>query len=245
VLAVAATPPATTRCGAIVDDRHGRKALARLQASAAWIGRPVELPASRPLEFEAPGSIGLELMQWPRRHVVKCLVNFHADDPIELRLAQEARLAELAHAMQTLKRELLIEIIASGPGRAIDAGSTAAVMRRLYHLGIRPAWWKLEAQPDEAWREIAEIVSMHDPLCHGALLLGLDASEEQVASSFEVAARHAVCRGFAIGRTIFAAPARDWFAGQIDAAAASARIAAGYARMIDLWRRRRPAAAAA
>ena len=88
-------------------------------------------------------------------------------------------------------------------------------------------------------------IAANDPLCHGVLLLGLDASEDQVAQSFEVAARHPVCRGFAIGRTIFGAPARDWFAGTIDDATAVARIAAGYARMIELWRRQRPAAAAA
>jgi 5-dehydro-2-deoxygluconokinase len=119
------------------------------------------------------------------------------------------------------------------------------VLRRLYHLGIRPAWWKLEAQPDEAWREIGAIVAANDPLCHGALLLGLDAGAEQVAQSFDVAARHAVCRGFAIGRTIFGAPAREWFAGGLDDATAVERIAAGYARMIESWRRCRPAAAAA
>ena len=52
-------------------------------------------------------------------------------------------------------------------------------------------------------------------------------------------------RGFAIGRTIFGAPARDWLAGTIDDETAVARVAAGYARMIEQWRRRRPAAAAA
>jgi 5-dehydro-2-deoxygluconokinase len=245
LLAVADAPHAGTRLGAIIDDRHGGKALARLNASGAWIGRPVELPSSRPLEFEAEGGIGLALMQWPRHHVVKCLVNFHPADPIDLRLAQESRLAELAHATTTLERELLVEVISSGHGRTVDARTMPAVLRRLYHLGIRPAWWKLEAQRDEAWREIGAVVAAHDPLCRGVLLLGLDAGEEQVAESFEVAARHAVCRGFAIGRTIFGAPARDWFAGSIDDATAVARIAAGYARMIEAWRRCRPAAAAA
>ena len=92
---------------------------------------------------------------------------------------------------------------------------------------------------------LAEIVAAHDPLCRGALLLGLDASEEQVARSFDIAARHPVCRGFAIGRTIFGAPVRDWLAGAIDDSTAVARVAAGYARMVEQWRRRRPAAAAA
>ena len=91
----------------------------------------------------------------------------------------------------------------------------------------------------------ADVIAANDPLCHGVLLLGLDASEEQVARSFEVAAGSPVCRGFAIGRTIFGGPAREWFAGEIDDAAAVARVAAGYARMIEAWRRRRPAAAAA
>ncbi len=245
VLATAVAPHPGATLGAIVDGRHGGKALARLNASGAWIGRPVELPASRPLEFEATGGIGLELMQWPQRHVVKCLVNYHPADPVELRLAQEARLAELAHATEALGRELLVEVICSGPGRTVGAGTTPAVVKRLYHLGIRPAWWKLESQPADAWREISEVIAASDPLCHGALLLGLDASEDQVTQSFEVAARHPLCRGFAIGRTIFGAPARDWFAGSIDDATAVARIGAGYARMIDAWRRCRPAAAAA
>ncbi|MEX2149155.1 MAG: 5-dehydro-2-deoxygluconokinase [Steroidobacteraceae bacterium] len=233
------------RLGAIVDDRYGSRALTRLNRTACWIGRPVELPGSRPLEFEAAGSIGLELLTWPRRHVVKCLVNFHPADPVELRLAQESRLAELDRAARSLERELLIEVISSGPGRPVNAATTANVLRRLYHLGMRPAWWKLEAQSADGWREITSVVATHDPLCHGVLLLGLDASEEQIANSFEIAAKHPVCRGFAIGRTIFGQAARDWLAGTLDDAAAIARVGAGYARVIDLWRRLRPAAVAA
>ncbi len=245
LLAVAEHEQRGIGLGAIVDARHGGKALARLGRSAVWIGRPVELPGSKPLEFESPGGIGLELLTWPRNHVVKCLVNFHAADPIELRLAQESRLAELAHATRTLERELLIEVISSGPGRTVSNQTTPDVMRRLYHLGIRPAWWKLEAQTSESWREIAAVIAANDALCHGVLLLGLDASEEQIAQSFDSAARHPVCRGFAIGRTIFGQPARDWLAGSIDDATAVARVSTGYTRMIDLWRRLRPAAAAA
>ncbi len=233
------------RLGAIVDDRYGSLALARLDRAASWIGRPVELPGSRPLEFEATGGIGLELLAWPRSHVVKCLVNFHPADPIDLRLAQESRLAELDHATRRLERELLIEVISSGPGRTTDDGTTANVLRRLYHLGLRPAWWKLEAQRADAWCEIATVIAANDPLCRGVLLLGLDASEQQIAHSFDIAARHPICRGFAIGRTIFGQAARDWLAGTIDDTTAIARVGAGYTRVIDLWRHLRPAAAAA
>lgn len=245
VLAVAAGERGNTGLGVIVDDRHGEAALARLNRALAWIGRPVEIPGSRPLEFEPRGGIGLELLSWPRHHVVKCLVHFHPADPIELRLAQEARLAELAHAAATLERELLIEVISSVRGGATNPHTTPDILRRLYHLGIRPAWWKLESQPAEAWREIGSVIAANDPLCHGVVLLGLDASEEQIAQSFEVAAQYRVCRGFAIGRTIFGQAARDWFANTIDDETAIASVAAGYARMVELWRRLRPSAAAA
>jgi 5-dehydro-2-deoxygluconokinase len=72
-LLAAAAPHAGIRLGAIVDSRHGGKALANLHASGVWIGRPVELPASRPLEFDTAGGVGLELLNWPRDQVVKCL----------------------------------------------------------------------------------------------------------------------------------------------------------------------------
>ena len=241
----AAAPHAGIRLGAIVDGRHGGKALAKLHAGGVWIGRPVELPASRPLEFETAGGVGLELLNWPRHQAVKCLVHLHPADPVELRLAQEAKLAELAHACAALERELLVEVIIRRAGRETDARALPSVMRRLYHLGIRPAWWKLEAPPAESWREIADVIAASDPLCHGVLLLGLDASEERIAQSFAIAASHAVCRGFAIGRTIFSPMAREWLAGNIDDATATAGIAQGYERMIEAWRRARPAMAAA
>jgi len=245
MLTVAAQYGRESVLGAIVDDRHGSLALARLNGSGCWISRPVEVPGSRPLEFEPRGDIGLELQTWPRRHVVKCLVNYHPADPIELRLAQELRIVALDQAASALERELLIEVISSGAGRAMDPHTTANVLRRFYHLGVHPAWWKLEAQAADSWREIAAVIAANDPICHGVLLLGLDASEEQLAQSFGIAAREPVCRGFAVGRTIFGQPARDWFAGAIDDATAIARLAAGYSRMIELWRRLRPAAAAA
>jgi 5-dehydro-2-deoxygluconokinase len=203
------------------------------------------VPGSRPLGFEPRGDIGLELQAWPRHHVVKCLVNYHPADPIELRLAQESRMVALELAAGALERELLVEVISSGAGRAMDVHTTANVLRRFYHLGVRPAWWKLEAQSAESWREIAAVIAANDPVCHGVLLLGLDASEEQLAQSFGIAALEPACRGFAIGRTIFGQPARDWLAGSIDDAAAIARLAAGYSRVIELWRRLRPSAAAA
>jgi 5-dehydro-2-deoxygluconokinase len=78
-------------------------------------------------------------------------------------------------------------------------------------------------------------VRAHDPHCRGVVVLGLDAPEERLAESFARAARHDIVRGFAVGRTIFAEPARDWLAGRIDDTAAVTAMAERYARLCALW----------
>ena len=67
--------------GILVDDRFGLDVLETMTGSGWWIARPVELPGSRPLAFEAGPSIDSTLRSWPAEHVVKCLVFLHPDDP--------------------------------------------------------------------------------------------------------------------------------------------------------------------
>jgi 5-dehydro-2-deoxygluconokinase len=224
------------RLGAIVDSRHGLRVLERLGRGNFWLGRPIEVPGSRPLEFEPPGSVGLHLKSWPAAHVIKCLTFYHPDDPIELRLEQERRIRELYSATQALDRDLLLEIISSTRGLPVDDETTARVLKRMYNLGIRPAWWKLEPHTHQGWRAISEVISTRDPWCNGVLLLGLDAPEEVLKRAFEVAADVPICRGFAVGRSIFNPAARAWFAGRLSDEAAMADIAERYQRLIDCWR---------
>ncbi|MCM2312687.1 MAG: DUF2090 domain-containing protein, partial [Steroidobacteraceae bacterium] len=90
---------------------------------------------------------------------------------------------------------------------------------------------------------IGSVIAERDPWCNGVLLLGLDAPEEVLLQSFEVAAAAPACRGFAVGRSIFGAAARGWFAGEIDDAAAVDTIAASYSRLIAAWQAARERAA--
>jgi 5-dehydro-2-deoxygluconokinase len=73
-------------------------------------------------------------------------------------------------------------------------------------------------------------------------MLGLEADEATLEASFEVAAHFGICRGFAVGRSIFAAPARAWFAGDASDDEVIEEVAERYARLIDLWRRARSSA---
>jgi 5-dehydro-2-deoxygluconokinase len=83
---------------------------------------------------------------------------------------------------------------------------------------------------------VLEAISASDPHCNGVLLLGLDAPEDELRRAFERAAPVPMCRGFAVGRSIFGAAAREWLSGAIDDEDVIADVARRYARLIDLWR---------
>ncbi|HXW10271.1 MAG TPA: DUF2090 domain-containing protein, partial [Steroidobacteraceae bacterium] len=208
-----------------------------------WVGRPIELPGSKPLRFEPLDEPGLALRDWPAHHVVKCLAFYHPDDPGDLRRDQEARLEALHADCVALDRELLLELITTSSGRPNDDRTTARALTRLYNLGIAPAWWKLEPQTPASWHAIGQVIASRDPWCNGVLLLGLDAPEPDLVRSIADAAATPICRGFAVGRSIFGAAARDWFAGTLDDDRAVATVAGNYTRLIGAWRGARGAVA--
>ena len=125
--------------GMLLDGKYGREALFRALDHDFWIGRPVEEPGSRPLEFEFGGSLGAKLMEWPVAHTIKCLCFYHPDDPPEMKARQERELLRLNDAARTLERELLIEIIASKNGagrRPHSRASDRAALRDRRHAGL-------------------------------------------------------------------------------------------------------------
>lgn len=221
--------------GVLLDGRFGEDVLPSLTGKGWWVGRPVELPGSRPLAFEAGDRLAIEMRNWPAEHVAKCLLYWHPADSQALRDAQLARLLQLQAASQATHHEFLIEVI---PPRemARDASTLDQSLQQMYAAGLRPDWWKLPpAESDEEWGAIARTIHQHDPHCRGVLMLGLEASEEALSRSFRIAAAHPVCRGFAVGRTIFAEAADRWFAGQISDAEVIDDIANRYARLVVLW----------
>jgi len=228
------------RFGLLLDRRFGRRGLERAADLPYWIGRPIEQSGSRPLAFDGMADVGSTLRSWPQNHVVKCLVRYHPDDPPALREQQEECLQRLYSACRETRHELLLEVIASPYGRT-EPDTTARVLERLYDLGIRPDWWKLEpSEQPAAWAAIEDTIRRRDSWCRGVLVLGLAADAESLASAFRAAAPFELVRGFAVGRTIFAEPARRRLAGKIGDAETVAALAANLQAVVAAWRRVRP-----
>jgi 5-dehydro-2-deoxygluconokinase len=222
--------------GMLIDGTYGREALFRAADHPFWIGRPVEAPGSRPLDFEGGGDLGARLVEWPVGHTIKCLCFYHPDDPQELKERQERELLRLHDAARRIGRELLVEIICGKHGK-LRSDTVASVVRRLYELGIKPDWWKLEPQKDAAaWRAVGEVIAASDPYCRGIVLLGLEASADDLQDAFDVAAREPLVKGFAVGRTLFNDAARRWLKGEITDEAAIADMAGRFKQLVNAWR---------
>ena len=229
--------------GVLLDGRFGMRGLERAADYPYWIGRPIELPGSRPLVFESSADVATELREWPFNHVVKCLVLAHPDDAPELQEEQERQLLRLFDACRKTRHELLLEVIVpKGLERSPD--TVSRLIRRFYSLGVRPDWWKLEpAENPAVWENIQTAILDNDPQCRGVVLLGLASQSEVLLRSFEIVAPFPIVRGFAVGRTIWADAARRWLAGEIDDAQALTMLAERFEQLVLGWRAARPAPA--
>ncbi|CAK7192835.1 5-dehydro-2-deoxygluconokinase [Commensalibacter sp. Nvir] len=221
--------------GVFMDGKFGQDALFLASHKNLWISRPIELPGSRPLDFDGQGSLGAQMVSWPAQHVIKCLCFFHPDDSEELKSKQIRELSRAYDACQRLQRELLIEIIC-GKNGLLTSTTVATVLQELYNAGLKPAWWKLEPQADQdAWQQINTVIEKNDPLCRGVVILGLDSSMQTIIDAFTTSAKIPYVKGFAVGRTIFGEPARQWFSGKINDEEAIEKMGNTFQILVNAW----------
>ena len=224
--------------GMLLDDKYGRDALYAAGALPNfWIARPIELPGSRPLQFEFTQDLGSRLIDWPVDHCIKVLCFFHPDDGQDLRDEQIAKLRSAFDAARKIGRELLVEVIASKHGQTND-DTLARALTEIYDAGIKPDWWKLEPQKSEAaWAAIDGVIETRDPYCRGVVMLGLDAPQDELAAGFTAAKSARSVRGFAVGRTIFGEVARDWLNDKMSDEEAVAEMAKRFGALVEIWER--------
>ncbi|MEM6161232.1 5-dehydro-2-deoxygluconokinase [Erwinia sp. P6884] len=230
----------THRSGILADTTYGQPSLNAITGKGWWIGRPVEMPGSRPLRLEH-GNIGSQLVDWPQEHVVKCLVFYHPHDPIALRNEQDELILDVWKGCNKTGHELLLEVILPENSEDKKEAYYLEMLTHFYSLGIQPDWWKLPPLSRESWEAIGGLIEQQDPYCRGILILGLDAPEEKLKAGFAAAAQAPWVKGFAVGRTIFGQPSRQWLLGELNDEALIAQVKDNYLTLVNYWREVRPA----
>lgn len=224
--------------GLLVDDQYGASILEATTGSGRWLARAIDLPRSRPVEV-CVDDVGLALRSWPTDQIAKLMVYADPDDASEVAEAQWATMRQLAVAAAAADRRYLIEFQAPG-GAEPPAGYLASMLLQAYARDITPDWWKLPPVADRTeWLAAAEVIAAGDPTCEGMLVLGQTADPETIGQALAAAASVPAVRGFAIGRAIFAEPARQWLRGELADADLEGRVAARFAEIIRVWKERR------
>ena len=170
--------------GVILDGASARTCCRRMTGSGWWIARPVELPGSRPLAFEAGDELCARAAQLARRACGQVPGDATTPTTSGAGAAQLATLRDLQRACHAHRPRVLLEVI---PPRDMprDAATLARALAQIYAAGVKPDWWKLP--PRDATRRgsaIADVIERNDPHCRGVLLLGLEASEDDLDGAF-------------------------------------------------------------
>jgi len=148
----------------VCDDTYGQEVLNDASGSNLWIARPVEVPGSRPVEFEGEASIGSRLQSWPVEQVVRCLVLYSTEDDAQLRYEQEARIVELYQSCCASDHQLLLEI--TPPQESLDRGvSLYRSVERLFELNVRPDWWGIPCVAGKQVQKICALIESTTPWC--------------------------------------------------------------------------------
>lgn len=227
------------RSGILADTTYGQQALNAITGKGWWIGRPIEMPGSRPLRLEH-GNIGSQLIDWPQEHVVKCLVFYHPHDDAALRAEQDALVLDVWRGCNKSGHELLLEVILPEDNPDRQEAYYIDIIEHFYQLGVQPDWWKLPPLSLQSWQTIGNIIEQQDPWCRGILLLGLDAPEAKLKAGFRDAAQAPWVKGFAVGRTIFGQPSRQWLQGELNDKQLIEQVKSNYLTLIGYWREARP-----
>jgi 5-dehydro-2-deoxygluconokinase len=231
------------RVGILVDGSvMGESALHKAMERGWWVGRPLELPGSRPLRFDGSLEAAQALRHWPLGQTVKCLCFYHPDDEASLRIEQERSIRALWEATRQSGHELLLEFIPPTSAQGVDAADAAdAVYRtmvRFYNLGIKPEWWKLPPQSREVWQRMGDLIDQRDPYCRGLVILGLNAPLAALQQDF-AQATPAQVKGFMVGRSIWHEPSQLWLSEKTTDAQLIEQVAHNFTQLVGAWLNRK------
>ncbi|HEX3656006.1 MAG TPA: DUF2090 domain-containing protein [Pirellulales bacterium] len=254
--AVAAGVPAQ-HAAVLVDERFG--------ASILRDAKRRGLTTILPIEQSGASEFTLDYgPQW-REHVedfdptfVKVLVQLNPEGDAARNGRQLEQLKAVSDYCRSSRRQFMFELIvppepqqlaALGGNRekfdsAVRPGLMVAAIEQIQDVGIEADVWKIEGLETRAdCQRVSGAVRRGGRDNVGCVVLGRGENEARVRSWLEMAASTPGFIGFAVGRSIFAAPLVALRAGESSAAEAKEEIARQFCRLVEMFENaERPAA---
>jgi myo-inositol catabolism protein IolC len=243
------------RPGVLVDERYGQAVIdeARKMRDTITLAVPIEASGHDWFTLEW-GTRWLAHVERISPGYAKVLVRDNPDfDPGD-RAQQLDLLAEVSHQLRQIGVPLLYELLVPATDAQLAAagndpyrydrddrpGLVVRVIADNQARGVEPRLWKVEGlETVDACAQVAEQARSGGRTAD-LIVLGRDAPADRLNHWLEVAGQVPAFVGFAIGRSIWEDPIRDFEASAKDDAAAadaSRTIARRYLGFVDHWRR--------
>jgi myo-inositol catabolism protein IolC len=237
--------------GALVDEQFGGQIPSQSKQQGLKLAMPVEKSGQDEFDFEYGDEFGEHIERFDP-DFSKVLVRYNPEGEVEMNHRQTERLRRLSDWLHERDRRFLFELLV--PATEEQLGSVAGdsdrydtelrpdLMRRtieeLQDAGVEPDVWKIEGVDE---RSDAEMLAQQSRaggrdgvVC---VLLGRGANDAKVDHWLTQAAPVEGFVGFAIGRSIWGDPLKDFLTGAVDRETAAGQIADNYLRFVEVYSR--------
>ncbi len=239
------------RAGVLVDEQYGMTVIERAKDAALVLAIPIETSEREWFSLQW-GETWLEHVDELRPQYAKVLVRDNPELSGAERSAQLARLAEVTANLSKIDVPLLYELIVPPTAdqlaevggdtvrydREVRPGLVVDVIADNQAAGVAPVLWKVEGlETPEAAQRVAEQARSGGRTAD-LIVLGRDAPAPRLEHWLAVAAGVEAFVGFAIGRSIWEQPIREWTQSELSDRQAARRIAERYLDFAHSWKAR-------
>src|SRR3954470_9449934 len=236
--------------GALVDEQFGGEVPQRAKDHGIKLAMPVEKSGQNEFDFQYGDDFGAHIEKFSP-DFSKVLVRYNPDDPDSaMNKRQLERLKRLADWLHEHDRKFLFELLVpaetdqlesvGGDTDRYDAELRPELMRRaiaeIQDFGIEVDVWKIEGVDERSDCEMLAEQSRRGGrdgvVC---VLLGRGADDDKVDHWLPQAAPVDGFVGFAIGRSIWGGPLKQFLDGSLERQAAAEQIGKNYARFVRVY----------
>jgi 5-dehydro-2-deoxygluconokinase len=236
--------------GALVDEQFGGTVPEESKTRGFKLAMPVEKSGQNEFDFQYGDEFGEHIERFDP-DFSKVLVRYNPDGDADMNTRQLERLKRLADWLHEHDRKFLFELLVpaepdqlesvGGDTDRYDSELRPELMRRtiakIQDYGIEVDVWKIEGVDErsdcEMLAEQARAGGRDGVVC---VLLGRGANDEKVDNWLTQAAPVEGFVGFAIGRSIWGDPLKEFLDGSLDRDAAAERIGQNYLRFVEVYR---------
>lgn len=236
--------------GLLVDEQYGGEVARRARSEGLVFAMPVEKSGQDEFDFEYGEEFGKHIEEFDPVFT-KVLVRYNPEGDTELNARQGVRLRELSDWLHERDRKFLFELLVPAePHQLEEVGGEEdrydrevrprlmlGTIESLQAAGVEPDVWKIEGlDAREDCERVAALVRSGGRDGVACVVLGRGADDAAVDHWLNQGSGVPGYIGFAIGRTIWWNPLKDYLDGSLSREDTAGRISQNYRRFIDVYR---------